>query len=79
VIVMIVIGWAVALPVTVVLGLFCASKVLGRRARVAAATGAEATDMTVFARQFPTMRESASLAAVDATSQAASRPVGAGY
>jgi hypothetical protein len=66
-IVMIVIGWAVALPLLVVLGLFCASKVLERRARTVGATGA--TDMTGFARQFSAVLSSESVASANATSE----------
>jgi hypothetical protein len=72
-IVMIVIGWAVALPLVVVLGLLCASKVLGRRTRAAGPSGA--TDMTAFAHQFPMVHDSASIAATDGASQS----VSAGY
>jgi hypothetical protein len=76
-IVLIVIGWAVALPLCVVFGLFGAAKVLGRHARVVEATGA--TDMSGFARQFSAVVDSASSAPVTATSQGTSPPVGAGY
>jgi hypothetical protein len=76
-IVLIVIGWAVALPLFVVLGLFCAAKVLSHRARVAETSGE--TDMTGFARQFPTVFDDASPASVSATSRGGSPSVGAGY
>jgi hypothetical protein len=75
-VVMIVIGWAVALPLFVVLGLFCAAKVLGRRAR--GAKVASGTDMTSFARQFQTARSSSSPAPAGA-GQPASQSVSAGY
>ena len=73
-IMLIVIGWAFVLPPCVVLGLLCASKVLGRRSRVT-----EVTDMSAFARQFPAPLDDAPLASAIATSQVPRRSVGAGY
>jgi hypothetical protein len=74
-IVMIVVGWAFALPLFVIAGLFCASKVLSRRARTVGAT--VATDMTPFARQFSAVLDSESLASADAAGERES--VSAGY
>jgi hypothetical protein len=69
-IVMIVLGWALALPLCVVVGLLCTSKMLGRRARPTVANGA--TDMAAFARQFPTVLDSDPMVSADSVSRAVS-------
>jgi hypothetical protein len=76
-IVLIVIGWTVVLPLCVVLGLFCASRMLGRRARAAKATGG--TDMQPFSRQFSTVPDNEPPAPATEASQRTSRSVSAGY
>jgi hypothetical protein len=74
-IVMIVVGWTVVLPLCVVLGLFCASKVLGHRSRVRAA---RASDMSASARSHPTLGERGSPAPATEAGQP-TRSVSAGY
>ena len=72
----IIIGWAVALPLCVVVGLFCAAKVLGRRARTSDAPTV-GTDMTAFARQFPVAPDG--LVPVGAPDQRVTRSLSADY
>ena len=62
-IVMIVIGWVVVLPIGVVLGLLCASKVLGRRGCVSEAAGL--IEQVAIADEFAVTLDSAGTAEFD--------------
>jgi hypothetical protein len=74
-VVLIIVGWALALPVLLVVGLSVAAKLLGARAQSADAS----VDVTTLAREFVGAGGDVIRRAPDVTRQADTQPVGSGY